>query len=84
MEVGCVALHSYENILMNKRYEDMMQFLINDMMRSDFFSKKNQDYIESFFTYKISKKLVKNIEEEFRQEQKLKLNINNIKSNIKK
>ena len=84
MEVGCVALHSYENILMNKRYEEMMQFLINDMMRSDFFSKKNQDYIESFFTYKISKKLVKNIEEEFHQEQKLKLNINNIKSNIKK
>ena len=74
MEVGCVALHSYENVLMSKRYEDMMQFLINDMLRSDFFSKKNTDYIENFFTYKISKKLVKNLEEEFRQEQKLSLN----------
>ena len=73
MEVGCVALHFYENILMNKRYEEMMQFLINDMMRSDFFSKKNKDFIENFFTYKISKKLVKNIEEEFRQEQKLSI-----------
>ena len=71
MEVGCVALHSYENILMNKRYEEMMEFLINDMLRSDFFSKKNTEYIESFFTNKISKKLVKNIEEEFKQEQKL-------------
>jgi hypothetical protein len=71
MEVGCVALHSYENILMNKRYEEMMQFLINDMLRSDFFSKKNIEFIESFFTNNISKKLVKNIEEEFKQEQKL-------------
>ena len=76
MEVGCVALHSYENILMNKRYEEMMQFLINDMLRSDFFSKKNADFIESFFTNKISKKLVKNIEEEFKQEQKLSNIIN--------
>ena len=71
MEVGCVALHSYENILMNKRYEEMMEFLINDLLRSDFFSKKNEEFIESFFTNKISKKLVKNIEEEFKQEQKL-------------
>ena len=73
MEVGCVALHSYENVLMSKRYEDMMQFLINDMLRSDFFSKKNIEYVENFFNEtKISKKLVKNIEEEFRQEQKMK------------
>ena len=73
MEVGCVALHSYENVLMSKRYEDMMQFLINDMLRSDFFSKKNTEFVENFFNEtKISKKLVKNIEEEFRQEQKFK------------
>ena len=74
MEVGCVALHSYENVLMSKRYEDMMQFLINDMLRSDFFSKKNTEFVENYFNEtKISKKLVKNIEEEFRQEQKFNL-----------
>ena len=73
MEVGCVALHSYENILMSKRYEEMMEFLINEMLRSDFFSKKNQDFIENFFTNKISKKLVKNIEEEYYQEQKFNI-----------
>ena len=71
MSVGCVALHSYENIIINKRYEDMMKFLINDMLKSDFFSNKNNDFIENFFTRKINKKLVKNIEEEFHQEQKL-------------
>ena len=81
MEVGCVALHSYENVLMSKRYEDMMQFLINDMLRSDFFSKKNTEFVENFFNEtKISKKLVKNIEEEFRQEQKMKPVIPNIKN----
>ena len=73
MEVGCVALHSYENVLMSKRYEDVMTFLINDMLRSDFFSKKNIEFVEKFFNEtKVSKKLVKNIEEEFRQEQKFK------------
>ena len=71
MSVGCVALHSYENIIINKRYEDMMKFLINDMLKSDFFSNKNNDFIENFFTHKINKKLVKNIEEELHQEQKL-------------
>ena len=77
MEVGCVALHSYENVIMNKNYGDMMQFLINEMLRSDFFSKKNQNFIENFFTEtKISKKLVKNIEEEYAQEEKLNQKIN--------
>ena len=77
MEVGCVALHSYENVIMSKNYGDMMQFLINEMLRSDFFSKKNQNFIENFFTEtKISKKLVKNIEEEFAQEEKLNQKIN--------
>ena len=75
MEVGCVALHSYENVLMNKKYEEMMQFLINDMLKSDFFTKKNADYIENIFNFKISKKLVKNLKEEFKQEQKLSLNM---------
>ena len=45
------------------------------MLRSDFFSKKNTEFVENFFSEtKISKKLVKNIEEEFRQiqEQNLK------------
>ena len=51
----------------------MMEFLINDMLRSEFFSKKNKDFIENFFTNKISKKLVKNIEEEFHQQEKLNL-----------
>ena len=74
MEVGCVALHSYENVLMSKKYEDVLSFLINDLLRSDFFSKKNTKFVEKFFNEtNISKKLVKNIEEEFRQEQKFKL-----------
>ena len=76
MGVGCVLLHSYENILMSKRYEEMMEFLINDMLRSDFFSKNNEDKVENFFKHKISKKLIKNIKEEFRQEEKLSKNKN--------
>ena len=76
MEVGCALLHSYENILMSKRYEEMMEFLINDMMKSDFFSKKNENYIESNLTKKISKNLIKNIKEEYHLQKKLNQNIN--------
>ena len=73
MEVGCVLLHSYMNELMSKRYESMMEFLINDMLRTDFFSKKNTEFVENFFNEtKISKKLVKNIEEEYRQNENQK------------
>ena len=60
---------------MGKRYENMMEFLINDMLKTDFFSKQNTEFVENFFNEtKISKKLVKNIEEEYRlnQEQKMK------------
>ena len=72
MEIGCIILHKYEEILMKKRYDEMMQFLINDMLKSEFFAGKNQEDIEkSMMEMKISKKLIKNIEAEYHQEEKL-------------
>ena len=66
MAIGCAVLHSYENTLMNMNYDDMMQFLINDILKSDFFSCKNEDNIKKILDdIKISKKLIKNIEDEY-------------------
>ena len=76
MAVGCAVLHSYENTLINMNYDDMMQFLINDILKSDFFSSKNEDNIKSVLgNIKISKKLIKNIEDEYSLEKKLHENV---------
>ena len=77
MIVGISLLHNFEYTLMNKKYEAMMEFLINDIWKSDFFENKNIDKLEEYFeTVKINKNLIKNIELEYIQDQKL--NDNNI------
>ena len=72
MSIGCAVLHYFENTLISMSYDDMMQFLINDILKSDFFSCKNEDNIKDIFeNIKISKKLIKNIEDEYTLETKL-------------
>ncbi len=72
MGVGCALLHEYENTLINMKYEVMMEFLINDLLKSDFFSNNNLKNLEEYFNkIKISKNLFKNIEAEYVQDSKL-------------
>ena len=73
MEFSCAILHLYEPHIMNMRYDEVMHFLINDILKSDFFGIKNKDIIiKACSFYKIKKKLVKNIEAEYMQELKIK------------
>ena len=73
MEFSCVILHLYESYIMNLKYDEMMHFLINDILKSDFFGPKNKELIEkSLNFFKIKKKLVKNIEAEYLQNLKIK------------
>ena len=73
MVIGCSLLHSFEHKLMSMKYEDMLEFLINGMLRSEFFMKENEHNLEYYFTnVKISKKLIRNIESEYVQEKMLK------------
>ena len=77
MKVGINALHSYEGELMKLKYEDMLQFLINDLLKFDFFHTSNLNNIERCFVEtKIKKRLIKNIENEFIQDAKLNENKN--------
>ena len=51
----------------------MIQFLINDILKSDFFRCNNEDNIKGIIdSKKISKKLIKNIEDEYMLQSKLK------------
>ena len=72
MIVGIALLRNYENTLMNKKYEAMMEFLINDILKSEFFEEKNIDKLEGYFdNIKVNKNLIRNIELEYIQDQKL-------------
>ena len=73
MEFSCAVLHLYESYIMNMKYDEVMQFLINDILKSDFFGIKNKDnIIKACSFYKIKKKLVNNIEAEYMENLKMK------------
>ena len=79
MTVSIALLHNFEDALMNKKYEAMMEFLINDMVKSEFFENKNKDKLEEYFeNIKIKKSIIKSIELEFALDEKLnEINIEN-------
>ena len=73
MSIGCALLHLYEGDLMKLDYEGLMRFLLNDILKMDFFLNKNKDIIEKCMDeFKISKKLISNIEAEYSQVKKPK------------
>ena len=72
MVVGCSLLHSFEQKLMNMKYEDMLELLINGMLKSEFFMKENKNNLENYFiNVKINKDLIRNIEAEYNFEKML-------------
>ena len=76
MEFSCAILHLYEPYIMNLKYDEVMHFLINDILKSDFFGIKNKEnIIKACSFYKIKKKFVKSIEEEYLQNEKINENI---------
>ena len=76
MEFSCAMLHLYESFIMNLKHDEVMHFLINDILKSEFFGIKNKDnIIKACSFYKIKKKLVENIEAEYRQNLKIKEDI---------
>ena len=79
LKVCLYLLKFYENKLLKLNNEELLQFLINDVLKNDFFTDKNVDFIESAFEFKgIQNVLIKNIEDEYKLNEKL--NENNIKN----
>ena len=75
MSIGCALLHLYERHIMQLDYEGLMRFLLNDILKMEFFLNKNINFIEKCMDqFKISKKLISNIEAEYSQEIKPKEN----------
>ena len=80
MKVGIFVLHSCEEQLRKMKYEDMLSYLINEIKKFDLFSEGKVELLENCFENKrITKKLIKLIEDEYRQEMKIKEKENNKK-----
>ena len=71
MSIGCALLHTYEKEIMKLDFERLNKFLLNDILKQDFFLNKNINLLEkSMDEFKISKKLISNIEAEYYQDKK--------------
>lgn len=75
MKAGIILLKYYEKTLTQLRYEDLLHFLINDIIKSGFFQNSNLDtYITFSENIKIKSGLINNLENENLQELKYKEN----------
>lgn len=73
MKNGLILLKFHESSLLQFKYEDMLQFLINDSIKSGFFENKNYAFYKLLSeTMKIKPGLINNLENEYIQENKYK------------
>ena len=73
MKVGIFILHSGEDDIYKLKNESLLSYLINDIKKYDLFSDNKINELEKCFNdSKITKRLIKFIEEEYKQDNKLK------------
>ena len=85
IRVGLLLLKHYQNYLIEMKFEEILQFLINELKEKyDFFNNSNYDkFIELYHEMKIPKGLVINIENEFELNKKVeKIKQNYLDANI--
>ena len=85
IRVGLLLLKHYQNYLIEMKFEEILQFLINELKEKyDFFNNSNYDkFIELYHEMKIPKGLVINIENEFELNKKVeKIKQNYLEANI--
>ena len=74
MSIGCALLHTYEKDIMKLDFEGLNRFLLNDILKQEYFLNKNINLLEKAMDeFKISKKLILNIEAEYSQDKKEKV-----------
>ncbi len=76
-------MKNYEHFLIDQKYEDLLQYLINDLIKSDFFLNSNyENYLNIKQNVKIKSSLINNIESELIQENKAEFFRRESSSNI--
>ena len=75
IKIGLMLLKHYQKYLMELNFEELLNFLINDLKEKyDFFNNSNYNkFIELYHDMKIPKGLVSNIENEYELDKKINL-----------
>ena len=73
IKIGIMLLKHYEKVLMEMNFEELLNFLINDLKEKyDFFNNNNYEkFMELYQDIKIPKGLLSNIENEYELEKKI-------------
>ena len=72
IKIGISLLKNYENIIMTLTFEELLQFLIGNILKSDFFQKENFDQLMRIkINFKIKSGLIADIENEYEMKKKL-------------
>jgi hypothetical protein len=73
MTTALSLLKNYETFILELKYEDLLHFLINDLIKSGFFLNHNYSkFINLTNSLKLKKELINNLENEHIQEWKIK------------
>ena len=72
IKIGISLLKNYENVIISKTFEELLQFLIGNILKSDFFQKENFDQLMRIkINFKIKSSLIADIENEYEMKKKL-------------
>lgn len=73
LKTGLCLIKHYENNLLSLKYEDLLHFLINDIIKYGFFQNSNYDYfINLSKNLKLQSGLISNLENEYMLDLKVK------------
>ena len=72
IKIGISLLKNYENDIMTLTFEELLQFLIGNILKSEFFQKENFDQLMRIkINFKIKSSLIADIENEYEMKKKL-------------
>lgn len=73
MKTGICLMKNFENTLISFKYEDLLHFLINDLIKSGYFMNGNYSkFVKEFSLIRIKIELINNLENECIQDIKIK------------
>jgi hypothetical protein len=73
MKVGLVMLKHYEKKIILLKYEELLHFLINDLMKNGLFLNENySSFLDLYNSIQIKDSLINNLENENIQENKFR------------
>ena len=72
IKIGISLLKNYESVIMNLTFEELLRFLIGNIIKSDFFQKENYEQLMQIqINFKIKSSLISDIENEYEMKKKL-------------